>query len=67
VEVACFAYHSWYDFYFKAYFVWLYDGLFERFVYVIYVVYGVYCVVVSGVLTFYDLEASPSFICDVFH
>ncbi len=45
----------------------LYDGLFERFVDVVYVVNDVQCVVVCGVLALYELEASPSFVCDVLH
>ena len=60
MEVDCPAYHNWCDLNLKSHFVMLYDGLFERFVDVVYVVYVVHCVVVSGVLALYELEASPS-------
>ena len=60
-----FAYHNWYGLCLKASFVLFYDGMFERFVNVMYIVCYVYCydipcVDVSGVLTLYELAASPS-------
>ena len=48
-------------------FVLLYDGLFERIVDVMIMFCEVKCVVVSGVLALYELEASPSFVYDVIH
>ena len=67
MEVACSVYHNWYDLNLESYFVMLYDGLFERFIDVVYVVYNVQCVVVSGLLALYELEASASFLCGVLH
>ena len=52
MKVACFACHNCYDLYMDSAF---YGGVFERIVYALYVLYSVHRVVVSGVLTLYDL------------
>jgi hypothetical protein len=67
VEFTLFTDHNWYDLYLNSSFGMFYDGLFERLVDVMCVVYDVRCVIASGVLTLYELEASYSFVCGVYH